>query len=355
MTNPLTNWSRRFFGKPDVAALFLLLAAIILIFIVFRAILMPVLASIVIAYLLQWGVNQLEKLRVPHVLAVILVYVIFLSLVVVALLGLLPLLWRQLTNLVNELPNTLGRGQALLMNLPAQYPSYISPDQVQQVILEFKGEMTKIGQLVLSLSLSSIPSVIAMIVYLVLVPMLVYFFLMDQQAILNWLERYLPKRRRLISNVWSEVHTQIGNYIGGKLVEIFIVWLACYVVFWLMGLPYAMLLSTLVGFSVVVPYIGAVVVTVPVFIMGFLQWGWSATFAYFVLIYGIIITVDANVLVPLLFSEAVALHPVAIIIATLVFGSLWGFWGVFFAIPLATLVKAILNNTLPQLPVSKDL
>jgi len=52
---------------------------------------------------------------------------------------------------------------------------------------------------------------------------------------------------------------------------------------------------------------------------------------------------DGNVLVPLLFSEAVDLHPVAIVIAVLFFGGLWGLWGVFFAIPLATLVNAILS------------
>lgn len=64
---------------------------------------------------------------------------------------------------------------------------------------------------------------------------------------------------------------------------------------------------------------------------------------YLMIAYGIIQALDGNVLVPLLFSEAVNLHPVAIIVAVLVFGGLWGFWGVFFAIPLATLIKAILN------------
>jgi putative permease len=61
------------------------------------------------------------------------------------------------------------------------------------------------------------------------------------------------------------------------------------------------------------------------------------------LAYGIIQALDGNVVVPLLFSEAVNLHPVAIIVAVLVFGGLWGFWGVFFAIPLATLVMAVLH------------
>jgi putative permease len=61
------------------------------------------------------------------------------------------------------------------------------------------------------------------------------------------------------------------------------------------------------------------------------------------LAYGIIQALDGNIIVPLLFSEAVNLHPVTIIIAVIFFGGLWGFWGVFFAIPLATLVKAVIN------------
>ncbi|MFT5707931.1 MAG: putative permease, partial [Oceanospirillaceae bacterium] len=101
--------------------------------------------------------------------------------------------------------------------------------------------------------------------------------------------------------------------------------------------------AIMVGLSVLIPYIGAALVTVPVAIIGFFQFGWGNEFLYFLLVYGIIQALDGNVLVPLLFSEAVNLHPISIIVAVLVFGTLWGFWGVFFAIPLATLVKAIIN------------
>ena len=83
--------------------------------------------------------------------------------------------------------------------------------------------------------------------------------------------------------------------------------------------------------------------TFPVVIVAFFQWGVGDHFWYVILAYSIIQAVDAVVLIPLLFSEVVNLHPVAIIVAILFFGGLWGFWGVFFAIPLATLVKAVLN------------
>ncbi|NQD96119.1 AI-2E family transporter, partial [Pseudomonas sp. CrR25] len=143
--------------------------------------------------------------------------------------------------------------------------------------------------------------------------------------------------------VAQEMNQQIANYIRGKFIEILICGVVSYIAFAALGLNYAALLALLVGLSVVVPYIGAVVVTVPVVLIGLFQWGLSDQFLYLMVVYGVIQALDGNVLVPLLFSEAVNLHPVAIICAVLIFGGLWGFWGVFFAIPLATLFKAVLS------------
>ena len=82
-------------------------------------------------------------------------------------------------------------------------------------------------------------------------------------------------------------------------------------------------------------------VTIPVLMLGYAQWGRGSEFLWLHSIYLVIQFLDGNLLVPLLFSEVVNLHPVAIISAVLIFGGIWGFWGVFFAIPLATLVNAV--------------
>ena len=150
-------------------------------------------------------------------------------------------------------------------------------------------------------------------------------------------------RSRVTVSVWREVDAQIGNYVRGKVLEILIVWIVTYVVFELLDLQFAMLLSMIVGFSVLIPYIGAAVVTIPVALVALFQFGFSAELAWVLVAYAVIQALDGNVLVPVLFSEVVSLHPVAIIVAVLVFGGLWGFWGVFFAIPLATLVNAVLR------------
>jgi putative permease len=348
------KWIRKNLPDTDVLALIFSLLFAVLLFALAWNLLKPVFASVVIAYLLHWLVVQLERYKIPHSIAVISVFSLFMGLVVVSLLGLLPLLWRQLTNLFNQLPMMIERGQALLTSLPVRYPDYISVAQIQSVLSEAKVGFAKVGQVALSLSLASLPGLVTLSIYLILVPLLVYFFMMDRVAISKWFTRFLPKRRKLLTQVWEEVREQIGNYVRGKVVEIIIVSIVCYIVFLLMHLPYAILLAALLGLSVIIPYIGAVLVTIPILIIACLQWGWSSHLAYFVLVYALIIAIDANILVPLLFSEVVDLHPVAIILAVLIFGSLWGFWGVFFAIPLASLVKAILNAIPGQKRVARS-
>ncbi|GGH88827.1 AI-2E family transporter [Pseudomonas fluvialis] len=343
MLKVLRNWVHRYFSDEQAVVLAVILLLGFTAILTLGGMLAPVLAGLVLAFLMQGLVNLAERLRLSHTLAVWLVFTLFIGLLAVCLLVLLPLMWRQLSNLVNELPRMLGEWQTLLLVLPERYPLLLDEQQVLNAIEAARGELGKLGQWALTISLSSLPMLINIMIYLVLVPILVFFFLKDGSLIARWMSGYLPQERALMTRVWQEMHLQIANYIRGKVIEIFICAVVTYIAFAYLGLNYAALLALLVGLSVVVPYIGAVVVTVPVALIGLFQWGMSDQFIYLMVIYGIIQALDGNVLVPLLFSEAVSLHPVAIICAVLLFGGLWGFWGVFFAIPLATLCKAVLD------------
>jgi putative permease len=342
--NVFRAWFERNFSDPQAVILALLLIGGFAIVIYFGTMLAPLLASIVIAYLLEAVVAILVGKGMPRLLAVIMVFLVFLVLLLFSILWLIPMLTNQVAQLMHELPHQVDMGQKLFMRLPELYPQFISQEQIQEIMTTIRSEIAGLGQNLLSLSLASIPGLIALVVYLILVPLLVFFFLKDKTKILTWIGAYLPRQRQLANKVWVEMDQQIGNYVRGKFVEILILGGVSYVVFLLMGLNYAALLGAAVGLSVIIPYIGAAVVTLPVAMIAFFQWGWSADFAYLMFAYGLIQALDGNVVVPLLFSEAVNLHPVAIIVAVLVFGGLWGFWGVFFAIPLATLVKALLSS-----------
>ncbi|WP_455203840.1 AI-2E family transporter [Kaarinaea lacus] len=343
MLDVIRAWYQRNFSDPQAVILLILLVTGFLIVIYMGGMLAPLLTSIVLAYMLEPVVLLLEKYRFPRLLSVAVVCILFFAIAMFLILWLIPLLSNQVTQLIQDLPKQVEQGRLALLRLPEMYPQIITEAQVNDVISATTGQIKSLGQSFLSFSLASIPVLFALVIYLFLVPLLIFFFLKDKAMILGWMQRYLPKQRGLAAKVWEEMDQQIGNYVRGKITEIFIVGGVTYIVFVAMGLNYAMLLGVLVGLSVIIPFIGAALVTFPVAMIAYFQWGWSADFAYVLLAYGIIQALDGNVLVPLLFSEAVNLHPVAIIVAVLVFGGLWGLWGVFFAIPLATLVKAVLN------------
>ncbi|MBV4464032.1 putative permease [Pseudomonas sp. F-14 TE3623] len=343
MFKVLRDWIQRYFSDEEAVVLAVLLFLAFTAVLTLGGMLAPVLAGMVLAYLMQGLVVTLERLRVPGGVAVGLVFALFMGLLLVFIIIVVPLLWHQLITLFNELPGMLAKWQSLLLLLPERYPHLVSDEQVLQAIEVARGEIGKFGQWALTFSLSSLPLLVNIMIYLVLVPILVFFFLKDREMIGQWVRGYLPRERALITRVAQEMNRQIANYIRGKVIEIFICGGVTYIAFVALGLNYSALLALLVGVSVVVPYVGAVVVTVPVLLIALFQWGWSDQFIYLMAVYGIIQTLDGNVLVPLLFSEAVNLHPVAIICAVLLFGGLWGFWGVFFAIPLATLFKAVLD------------
>ncbi|WLH11427.1 AI-2E family transporter [Pseudomonas hefeiensis] len=351
MFKVLRDWIQRYFSDEEAVVLAVLLFLAFTAVLTLGGMLAPVLAGMVLAYLMQGLVTTLERMRLPGAMAVGLVFALFMGLLVVFVVVIMPLLWHQLVTLFNELPGMLVKWQSLLLLLPERYPHLVSDEQVLQAIEVVRGQIGTFGQWALTFSLSSLPLLVNIMIYLVLVPILVFFFLKDREMIGRWVRGYLPRERALITRVAQEMNHQIANYIRGKVIEIFICGGVTYIGFVALGLNYAALLALLVGISVVVPYVGTVVVTVPVALIALFQWGWSDQFIYLMAVYGIIQTLDGNVLVPLLFSEAVNLHPVAIICAVLLFGGLWGFWGVFFAIPLATLFKAVLDAWPSREPV----
>ncbi|MBE9547783.1 MAG: AI-2E family transporter [Proteobacteria bacterium] len=341
--NLIARWFQRNFSNPEVVILLSFLIVGVAFFYFFGKMLAPAVVALIISYLLNGLVRRLNRLGMPQLLSVMLVFMVFLALLLFLLFGLLPLLTRQLSQLVQQIPSYISEGQVLLQRLPELYPEYINQQQLNEVVARLGTEFAGGGQKILAWSLSSVMGLVSLLIFLVLVPILVFFMLKDRHQIVSWFRSYLPGNRKLVSSVWHEVDDQIGNYVRGKTLEILIVGIVSYVVFLVLDLQYAALLATIVGFSVLIPYIGAAVITLPVSLVAFFQFGWGWDFGAVFIAYGIIQAIDGNVLVPILFSEVVNLHPVAIIVAILFFGGLWGFWGVFFAIPLATLVSAILS------------
>ena len=337
------KWYRRYLFEEESVLLLVLLTIAVVLLMTIGDILAPVLAALVLAFLMQGVAGQLERHGVPKWLGVSIAYILFVGVFFGVTLGVFPLVWRQLVSLAGEMPRMLEQGRQFLGILPERYPELVSAAQLNQVTALARTEIAELGQALVSRSVAFIPGILSVLVYMILIPMLVFFFLKDRDELLEWFGNFLPSERPLLRRIWGEMNEQFANYARGKVLEIIIVGAVSYAAFTWMGLNYAALLGLSVGLSVIIPYIGAALVTLPVLIVGFFQWGISSEFYTLCAVYLTIQVLDGNVLVPFLFSEAVNLHPVAIIVAILVFGGLWGFWGVFFAIPLATLVQAIIR------------
>jgi len=343
MLDIFQKWYRRYLFEEESVLLLVLLTIAVVLLMTIGDILAPVLAALVLAFLMQGVAGQLERHGVPKWLGVSVAYILFVGVFFGLTLGVFPLVWRQLVSLAGEMPRMLEQGRQFLSILPERYPEVVSAAQLNQVTALARAEIAQLGQAVVSHSVAVIPGILSLLVYMILIPMLVFFFLKDRDELLQWFGNFLPTERPLLRRIWGEMNEQFANYARGKVLEIIIVGAVSYSAFAWMGLNYAALLGLSVGLSVIIPYIGAALVTLPVVIVGFFQWGMGSEFYTLCAVYLTIQVLDGNVLVPFLFSEAVNLHPVAILMAVLFFGGIWGLWGVFFAIPLATLIKAIIN------------
>ncbi|NVJ98812.1 MAG: AI-2E family transporter [Alphaproteobacteria bacterium] len=341
--NMLSEWYRRTFSDPQMVLLVLVAIASVIAISLFGHMLAPAIAAVVIAFLLDGPIDWLTKKGSRRWVSFLSVYLGFLMVSLLAMLTVVPLLFRQIAQFLNDSPAMVASIQDAMLTLQQRFPDIISEAQVQGWMTGLGNEIANLGPQLLQYSLSGVTGAVAFVVYAVLVPVMVFFFLKDKEQILGWIGGFLPNDKPVLEKVWREILERAGDYARGKVYEILIVGIAAFVTYRIIGLPYATLLAVATGLSVIIPYFGAAAVTFPVALVAYFHWGWGSEAATAVIAYLVLQALDGNLLVPLLFSEAVKLHPNAIIIGILVFGGIWGFWGVFFAIPLATVANAIIR------------
>lgn len=341
--NMLSEWYRRTFSDPQMVLLVLVAIGAVLAISLFGHMLAPAIAAVVVAFLLDGPIEWLERKGSRRWVALMVVYLGFVLMSVIAMLTVVPLLISQIAQFINDSPAMVASTQEALLSLQQRFPDLISPEQVRGWLTNLGNEIANLGPELLQYSLSGVTGAVAFVVYAVLVPVMVFFFLKDKDQILGWIAGFLPSDKPVLERVWGEILERAGDYARGKVYEILIVGIAAFITYRVIGLPYATLLAFATGISVIIPYFGAAAVTFPVALVAYFQWGFGGEMATAVIAYLVLQALDGNLLVPLLFSEAVKLHPNAIIVGILIFGGIWGFWGVFFAIPLATVANAIIR------------
>jgi|TARA_Y100000385_G_scaffold145792_1_gene151459 putative permease len=343
MLDQINSFLKKIFSNEETIVFSFVILCAFLMMTFFGSVLTPFLISIVVAYLLVGVQKKIESFNISSKWALVITFAIFIVTGAAMLVWLLPILYTQLQAFVLDVPELFNNFLEFVSTLPAKFPELVTSEQITVFFQAVSSELSSITQNIVKSSIAGIQSTITILLYIILFPILVFFFLFDRKNIMEGLSKLVPGNREMFSNIWTEMDMQLSNYVRGKTTEIFVVGLCAAIIFSLVGLKYSALLSVLVGLSVVIPYVGAFLVTVPVVIVGLLQFGLTSEFYILITLYLLLQILDGNLLVPIIFSDAVKLHPVAIILAVFIFGSMFGFWGVFFAIPMATFIKAVWN------------
>ena len=334
---------KNIFSNEETIIFSLVILLFFLVISFFGSIITPFMISIVVAYLLVGMQKKIQSYDVSANVALIITFSVFIITGAALLIWLVPLLYIQLQAFILDVPNLINNFLDFISGLPAKFPDLVSSEQIAIFFQAVSEEVSAIAQNIVKSSISGIQSAITFLLYIILFPILVYFFLFDRKNIIEGFIKIIPGKREMLTNIWAEMDIQLSNYVRGKTIEIFIVGIAAAIIFVSLGLKYSALLSVLVGLSVIIPFVGAFLVTIPIVVVGLLQFGLGTEFYLLIGLYLLLQALDGNLLVPIIFSETVKLHPVVIILAVFIFGSMFGFWGVFFSIPIATFIKAVWN------------
>ena len=222
MKEVLTRWYQRYFSEEEAVVLLVMLVAAFVVMLAFGEILAPVFVAVILAYLMQGVANVMRHRGLPAELSVAISTLLFLGGFLAVLFGLAPLVWRQLVALVREAPTMIEAGRQVLVTLPEEYPVFFTQQQVNELTSVIQAEMAAMGQLLVTKGLSSIPSMLALFVYLILIPLMVFFFLKDRDQLIGWFAGFLPAKRPLLDRIWGELNLQFANYARGKGIEILI-------------------------------------------------------------------------------------------------------------------------------------
>ena len=339
MQSLFSKFIKRFFSNEESIYFAILIIFSFLFIILFGNVLLPVIISVVIAFLLNGLLRTLLKMQISQRVALPVTLVIFFGFYL-SLFTALPSLGTQINNLLQNLPSIVSSFQSTLVEMN----NYFSKEDIDLIFANLSNQINSLLSSALGQLAGTISLMFNAILYAIMIPLMVFFFLKDKDDLLQIAGSILQKENGFMQSVFSEMNDQLFNYVTGKFLEMIIVASFSYALFAILGLPYAVLIAILVGLSVIIPIFGAILVTIPVVLIGLYEWGLTENFYWLLSLYLLIQVLDGNVLVPILFSNRNNLHPVVIIISVLFFGGIWGFWGLFFAIPLATFIKEIINS-----------
>ncbi len=316
-------------------------------------VILPFLVGGAVAYFLDPLADRLERMGLSRVAATAVISVIALLIFVVLALLIVPLLVRQLGELVNAAPTILNKLQTFLTT---QFPSLLDDQSVVRDTLAGIGKtiQSKGGELATSL-LSSALTVINFVVFIVVVPVVAFYLLLDWDNMIAKVDDLLPlDHRDTIRQLGREIDRVLAGFVRGQVSVCLILGTFYSVALMLAGLDFGLIVGAIAGLVTFIPYVGALIGGALAIGLALFQfWGEWWHIAIVAGIFALGQFLEGNIITPKLVGQSVGLHPVWLLFALSAFGTLFGFVGMLIAVPIAAALGVLTRFAVSQYRASR--
>jgi predicted PurR-regulated permease PerM len=325
-----------------------------LVFYALKGIVAPVLLAFLLAYAFAPLVEILEKRKVPRagasILCLILVLIVFVGLVSL----IFPALQQEIRQLAQKIPVYLAKikesaipwiENTFGVQLPQSFQETLeySKQQWADRADEIAGPLTSIFSTVLS----STFSLLASLIYLVIIPLFTFYFLQDYGKITNWFKNLVPYRyRQKVGEILSEIDSVLSGFIRGQLIICSILAFVYSVILSILGIPAAITIGIVAGLFNLVPYLGTATGLLLSCLFLLLEGMPAIDYLYVGITFSVVAGLDGMFLTPKVLGKKLGLPPVAVILAIMAFSEVFGFLGVLMAVPVTAIVKVLGVHTL---------
>ena len=312
-----------------------------------RIIFPPLVVALVLVYVLNPLVSRLQERGISRLLAALITYVVFLSLIVVGLLYLIPVLADQVRGFARTVPALIDRAQDSIRSLAARVGLNLDTGLVlntenQRQVLNFLGRLLSLTRGLFHVAL-----------ILILGPILAFYLLVDLPKIRRGLQAFIPARRRPeVESVLQDLGRALGGFFRGQLLVALFVGIASSLALYIVGLPYWALVGMIAGLFNLIPLVGPFIGAIPALFIAFtttttgegllrLEPGWPMALGASVALLTVQ-QIDNHIMSPNIVARTVKLHPVTVMLGLLAGGTLLGVWGMLMAVPTIAAVKILI-------------
>ncbi|SEN34252.1 Predicted PurR-regulated permease PerM [Mesobacillus persicus] len=317
----------------------------------------PIIISGFLYFLLNPLVNLLVKWKIPRVLSIILLYIAIIGLVVLAIGNLVPVITRQVMELVNDIPGYARDAQRFFNNFAntEQYrwlmtQQYVTQEEIIQRVTEYANTLPDR----ITNGITNIFGLLANIaITIVTVPLLLFFMFKDGHKLKDAIAKFIPVsyRSQGVETLEGTAKT-LSAYIQGQITVALFVGTLSFIGFLIVGLEYALVMALIVAVTNIIPYVGPIIGGAPAVIVALFD---SPTKAFLVLVVIVIAQqLEGNLLSPLILGKSLDTHPATIVILLLVAGNLAGLLGMVLAVPTYAVAKTIVLNVVRFLRLRRE-